>query len=134
LEGSGWERVADFMRQTVAAFAKNRDYVRFFALFDAYSSVVADQTELAERTSRGFGVLQGTSELSKLMRMGIEDGSIRGDLSPERMAQSLWIGYFTAWHRVIMQREVLQIQLHLDEPDEISTCHLEMLLSGLRNT
>ena len=130
--GTGWDRLAGFMRSSNDLVRADRDSVRFFTLFDAHTAVLDDQAKRVEPLSSVFRVEESFAMLVSLIRDGIDDRSIRGDIDARRVAASLWLSFSTIWCQIVIQDEVLQTQLGIEDAEAIAHDTIEILLDGLK--
>jgi AcrR family transcriptional regulator len=86
-DGTGYQRLEQFMAAFVRQFAASREHARFIVEFNALYAREANAERMRQMTGRARD--GGDDGVTQLIRQGIQDGSIRADVEPELISAVL---------------------------------------------
>jgi len=87
--GTGLQRIEALMLYMVNQLEQNPDHFRFIVEFDALYAREANAARMLQVTGRG-GPGEVGGRVHSLVRLGMQDGSLRPDLNPDLTAAAIW--------------------------------------------
>jgi AcrR family transcriptional regulator len=128
-DGTGYERVAAFLSHCQAILARNPEHLRFLAQFDVMYAGTQEVERLLEITRRIFG--GAPAPVIRIIRHGIEDGSLRPNLNPTLTASAVINMAVAMMVRLEAHRTSIKIE-YGHTPEQIFEEACQLLLAGIR--